>query len=431
MLPVNKRPKDDVEDDTTVRTVPGPAPLPAAHAVMPRQFEADAGYANQRISKCMAMSPNPSASNEAPTPSSNVLVFPLSDKQIQTLTNEQHLRMLAHDVGEFGSIEVDQGLLKLKIFANLPHSNPIHKLEKRLGILLTLEEVAQIRRDIVGAPADGVDPSSIDVLQLNDRDLFNHMMSITSKGVQFTKHKKRGVSDVRYVMIYLDRLYWKKEQQDRHERDRSFHLSEIKKVLIGKNTKPLKHEFNDDIDDACCFTVRTKRATLDLSTPTMDPIEVRKFVAYLKAFQRHFRDNGHKDAKAPQPRISPIGQGFPGFSFDPEGVRAQMAEMLLGHEAKEIDVEDVEDLYGLYEPAVSQPDQASSPQRIHHAQCKAVLEKKITAIDHKIKKLMAEKNKHLAELADLVSDQRTDALHNDVSVAQRRSADKKNSTTAL
>lgn len=66
------------------------------------------------------------------------------------------------------------------------------------------------------------------------------------------------------------------------------HLTKIIQVMIGKNTKALRHEALCDISPQCCFSVVAKKATLDLSTPTADPLAVRTFTSYLKGMQRHF-----------------------------------------------------------------------------------------------------------------------------------------------
>jgi len=305
------------------------------------------------------------ANNDAMKPPVQ-LVFPLTDNQLKQLTNEQHLRILGDELPPGCSIGVDEGLLNLKIPADLPRIEPIHKLEKRMGVLLSLEEIATIRKDIRG---DDADADSIDVLQLNDKDFFNNMVNVMRNGISFIKHKKRGVYDTRFVLVRTDRLYWKEKQQDRHEKKRSFHLTKIVTVVVGKNSKALRHEQLANIPEQCCFSVVTKKATLDLSTPTMDPIEVRKFVAYVKGFQRHFllqharvgsrndrsRDDHHGHAakhQSSKPRMSPIGQGFQEFQFDQKSLQALQLEEDRRREAaadakngSATDDADVEDLY--------------------------------------------------------------------------------------
>eukprot|EP01083_Nonionella_stella_P124461 375809_1 len=270
------------------------------------------------------------------------LIFPLTDKQLKLVTNPMHLKMLVGDMAHFGTIGVHEGLLKLRIPPDLPTITPIHKLEKRLGVLMTTDEIKQIRDNIRGEKDNPEKP--IDVLQMNDKDFINAMMTAVDRGVKFIKHKKRGVYDERYVLIHNDRLYWKEKQNERNHRSRSMHLTKIIQVMIGKNTKALKHETLAAIPPVCCFSVVAKKATLDLSTPTQDPIEIRKFTAYLKGLQRHFisqqtefmaqtphnrlqhqHSSRHQNktqreqpnsAKSGKMKLSPIGQGFDGFKFD-------------------------------------------------------------------------------------------------------------------
>ena len=120
------------------------------------------------------------------------------------------------DLSHFGTIGVDEGYLKLKIPIDLPTITPIHKLEKRLGVLLTIDEVKSIRKQIAGDDksnnAANIDCDDINVLKLNDLQFVNNMMKLCKSGVKFIKHKKRGVYDVIYVLIDKDRLYWKEKK---------------------------------------------------------------------------------------------------------------------------------------------------------------------------------------------------------------------------
>ena len=126
--------------------------------------------------------------------------------------------------------------------------------------------------------------------------------------------------------------------------------------MIGKNTKALRDEVLKDTSSTCCFSVVAKIATLDLSSPDKNPIQVREFTAYLKGLQRHFisqasqfmqqtPNNRHQHAKSNghypkssnghhhstnnqhqkpllntqqngKMKLSPIGTGFGGFKFD-------------------------------------------------------------------------------------------------------------------
>eukprot|EP00486_Rosalina_sp_Unknown_P013917 CAMPEP_0201594682 /NCGR_PEP_ID=MMETSP0190_2-20130828/191919_1 /ASSEMBLY_ACC=CAM_ASM_000263 /TAXON_ID=37353 /ORGANISM="Rosalina sp." /LENGTH=679 /DNA_ID=CAMNT_0048054389 /DNA_START=898 /DNA_END=2937 /DNA_ORIENTATION=- len=223
---------------------------------------------------------------------SKEIVFPLTDDQLRQVTNPHHLKMLMDDLTHFGTIGVDEGFLKLKIPLDLPTITPIHKLEKRLGVLLTVQEIKDIRSHIAGDEKSNTDANinidDIDVLKVNDLQFINHMMKCCKSGVKFIKHKKRGVYDERFVLIDKDRLYWKEKQEERNHRSRSMHLTKIIQVMIGKNTKALRDDVLKDTLPICCFSVVAKKATLDLSSPQKDPIQVREFTAYLKGLQRHF-----------------------------------------------------------------------------------------------------------------------------------------------
>ena len=138
------------------------------------------------------------------------------------MTNENHLRMLTKEMTHFGQIGVDKGYLKLKMPANQQTIGPIHKLEKRLGVLLTQQEIAAIRRNIRGDDQSGGGSwntaQDIEVLGMDDRDFFNEMMRVIECGTKFVKHKKGGVYDERFVLIHNDRLYWKDQQNGENKK---------------------------------------------------------------------------------------------------------------------------------------------------------------------------------------------------------------------
>eukprot|EP01084_Bolivina_argentea_P147965 258805_1 len=117
-------------------------------------------------------------------PSVEVL-FPLTSDQLRLVTNEHHLKMLMDDMSHFGSIGVNEGVLRLIIPQDVPTITPIHKLEKRLGVLMTVGELKEIRKCIYGEEkdniSDNIDPSTISLLKLNDNDFFNNMMEICKK----------------------------------------------------------------------------------------------------------------------------------------------------------------------------------------------------------------------------------------------------------
>eukprot|EP01083_Nonionella_stella_P292043 993493_1 len=99
------------------------------------------------------------------------LLFPLTDNQLKLVTNPHHLKMLMDDMVHFGTIGVDEGLLKLSIPIDLPTITPIHKLEKRLGVLMTLDEIKSIK-DNIKVNNDNIKLND-SVLNMNDKDFFN------------------------------------------------------------------------------------------------------------------------------------------------------------------------------------------------------------------------------------------------------------------
>eukprot|EP01084_Bolivina_argentea_P319697 554525_1 len=75
----------------------------------------------------------------------NELIFPLTDKQMKLLTNINYLEILMNDMKHFGRVRVNNGYLMLYIPIHISIIAPMDKLEKRLGILLTVDEIKQIR----------------------------------------------------------------------------------------------------------------------------------------------------------------------------------------------------------------------------------------------------------------------------------------------
>ena len=166
--------------------------------------------------------------------------------------------------------------------------DPIHCLEKRLGILWTHQEIQQIRESIWGG-TEGAFPMEV-ALELDDRDFISNMISVMEeKGTKFVRHFKNGSHDERFVLVRNGRLYWKEKQSDVNDRKRSIHLSVIDHVLVGKFTNAFRHRMTDHISRECCFSVTIQKGTLDLSSPLGDPVEVRMFTAYLEGILRHFK----------------------------------------------------------------------------------------------------------------------------------------------
>eukprot|EP01084_Bolivina_argentea_P281079 480859_1 len=202
------------------------------------------------------------------------LIFILSVQQLTLAIDYNNIKILMNDASHLCSIGVDKYMLKVSISVGLPIISTVYKLEKTFGVLMTSEEIQEIKCEY--------DNSMCDV------DFFNSMMSYVENSIKFIKHKKKGVYDERYVLIHKGRLYWKEIENGKNSKNRSIHLTNILDVKIGKNTNALKHESLKHIEQNCCFSIISKKATLDFSTPSFDVEQVRKFTTYLNGLRMHF-----------------------------------------------------------------------------------------------------------------------------------------------
>jgi len=204
------------------------------------------------------------------------LVFLLSDEQINNVSAKGGRRMgsLTKLMAQIGTIRLDSGLLKLRL-SSINSIAPIQQLEGRLGLLFTREEIALVH----------------DTIGLNEKVIINDMMRMMCGGVRFGVNGK----GVRFVMIDIDqrRLFLTTRMRQLHSTDknRSLDLSKIVGVVIG-NSQHKKRSI-----DHCSCTVQTEDSVLVLSTPSRDQSAVRKFVAYLKCFKRHFRIHDERASK--------------------------------------------------------------------------------------------------------------------------------------
>merc|ERR1719486_1367250 len=135
-------------DGLLAMQVPERAPLPSRDEHTDEKSSAD--LPNQQPAKPFSVSLTAPAVQPrlSLTTQFDELAFPLSDEQIFLLNNEQHLRVLAEDLGDAARVYVDDGLLTLRFPADLPCTAStalVHTLEMRLGTLLTLEDIADIR----------------------------------------------------------------------------------------------------------------------------------------------------------------------------------------------------------------------------------------------------------------------------------------------
>ena len=110
------------------------------------------------------------------------------------------------------------------------------------------------------------------------------MTKSVHSGARFSKHRKRGESAYRWVLINKDRLFWKENKLARNQRSRSMHLAKIVKIKPGKQMRALKNA--QDVDEQLCFSiVSNKHVTLDLSGDDVDT--VHSWIVYLNAFGYH------------------------------------------------------------------------------------------------------------------------------------------------
>jgi hypothetical protein len=265
-----------------------------AHDDQPAQPD----FEEKKSEQCSAVTTEPSADFK------NELVFLLNDRQIQRL-NGRKSRNILSNLAEIkavsyyllkGTITVDGHLLKLNSRRRYARGDRIRasreecvrQLERRLGLLFTHHEIAQIPNEFQFARELG-----------GDRALLNQMMRVMSKGEQFIVHEANR--EEHHVLINHDRLYWKRQRQDRNDINCCLKLADIEditlRMLFTKSTPNRKRH--------CRFTVSVstkpscKMPMLSLSTSKMARSTVRKFVAYLKCFQRHF------SSRCPQTNYKP------------------------------------------------------------------------------------------------------------------------------
>jgi len=142
--------------------------------------------------------------------------------------------------------------------------NAIEQLEMKLGVLLSDDRIAQIRK----GSADE-----------SDGEYLDRMKSVLSDGVACTYSNKKNQSVKVFVTVdepspnhdqrNCYRLYWKEHQEDANEEKESCHLSKIEQVQIGKGRYS--------------FSVVTEKEKRDFLCPSVE------IVAYLSAVCRHFK----------------------------------------------------------------------------------------------------------------------------------------------
>lgn len=172
---------------------------------------------------------------------------------------------------------------------------PPPKLKPIEDMLLTSQEIKQLRNDLYAGPYGTLD-------HFCDEYAFVRKMKILLNGVKFSmlKHGDESKATDVFLLVRQDRLYWREDRSkspffSENLKKQSFLLRDIERVVIGSNRAVFKHDALHGIDAKCWFTLHTmKQETLDLWTQTNDPTMVREFAVFLKGHWRHYH-NQHKE----------------------------------------------------------------------------------------------------------------------------------------
>ena len=229
------------------------------------------------------------------------LRFPLSNIQIDLLTDAKKYDLLSGEMEQFGTIKLDENDLVLKMRLDDPSVFAIHKLEKRLGTLLQNKEVQNVMDAMNFDWEDVSNPTK-------QQEFFNKMMNTVTNGTRMIKHKKRDQPSPRWILVDNDRLFWKKSQEERNRKSKSLHWTKIIQIMAGKNTRALKD--SPTSPEECCFSIIASKVTVDFECDNADICNT--WVHYLKALHKHFQSQAdelkaHSEKKS---RFSGIGLGF-------------------------------------------------------------------------------------------------------------------------
>jgi len=203
--------------------------------------------------------------------------FLLTEDQLDALSSKQFLEQMVSDFMHFGTLNVheDELILESKSTRTLA---AIQKLERRLGAIWNVVEIVACMQE-KGCSDDDTESRNAQLIFLNK------MVQTVSSGGRFRKHRKHGKPAHRWVLVDKDRLYWKEGATAENQKTRSFNLAKIVAIQPGKTTSALKNA--DDVDEAQCFSIVSKKATLDLSGE--DEAMVQAWIVYLTAFNRHYK----------------------------------------------------------------------------------------------------------------------------------------------
>eukprot|EP00484_Ammonia_sp_Unknown_P023275 CAMPEP_0197046168 /NCGR_PEP_ID=MMETSP1384-20130603/21914_1 /TAXON_ID=29189 /ORGANISM="Ammonia sp." /LENGTH=272 /DNA_ID=CAMNT_0042477901 /DNA_START=42 /DNA_END=860 /DNA_ORIENTATION=- len=219
----------------------------------------------------------------------NTFIFPLTTQQSEQISQKSFFDIIVEDITLIGNISADHELLKLKIDLNVPPTAPLILLEMRLGVLLTVYELAAIRDHIAEdkKALNAEDAQRLHkLIQLNDAQFWNHMVSACHNGVWMNRHKRRGVCVKRRYLIHGDRLFWTKT--NKLDRAYSIQLNKIVNLEIGTKLFRSSLPMEMKIPSNCCLSIVSKNMGIDLSSANKDALQTRLFAAYIRGLQEHF-----------------------------------------------------------------------------------------------------------------------------------------------
>lgn len=236
----------------------------------------------------------------------NKIIFPLTFRQKKLLADDRRIKALTKEIRRYATFNLTQCKITddesqshpqkdenkssdfdeivLNINNNVPTIDAIHIAEKRLGVLMTYQEITNIMKQLKHKQISIENKTKL-------KEFYVHMMDMCDNGSLMFKWMKNGQCCLRYILISDDRLYWKIKKKEKNSKKRSMHLTKIIQVLIGKQTKAFKNA-PPDLKEDHCFTIVTKNATLDLSANTA--LECKEMVAYVKILKRHFIDRANE-----------------------------------------------------------------------------------------------------------------------------------------
>ena len=209
-------------------------------------------------------------------------LIPLTTVQQHILdkNGSDRLTEVQRDFGALGSIDIasaPNGWLKLTIPSYLPVVWALYRLEKSLGVLMTRNEIKQIRN---------LTEMVRDEEKMDDQAYFDEMMTTLSGQNEFVQHQTNIGLKPYHISLSINTeeksIEWNGDQHA------ATPIVDIIRVVLGNGMEFFEAEKFDDIPRDCCFTIVTNRNTFYLTRDDRDGRAVRLFVAYLKGLRRHF-----------------------------------------------------------------------------------------------------------------------------------------------